>query len=87
MESGSTRRKASILEWLREHKVLVWVLILGTMGTLWIVPYHRVTAKAECRRLYGKAQTLDDTLRVDKTTVMRWNRFPGLRFRCEVFRV
>jgi hypothetical protein len=86
MVSGSTGSRASVVEWLREHKALVWVLVLGTITTAWIVPYHRVTARAECRGLYAKAQTREDTLRVDKSTVRRWDRFPGLTFRCEVFR-
>ena len=86
MVSGSTRVRASVVEWLREHKVLVWVLVLGTITTAWIVPYHRVRARAECRGLYAKGQTWDDTLRADNMIVRRWDRFPGLTFHCEVFR-
>ena len=87
MVSGSTSSRASVPEWLREHKALVWVLVLGTVATAWILPYHRATARAECRGRYVKAQTWDDTLRVDNMTVKRWLRFPSiLTFRCEEFR-
>ena len=84
--TGSVDDRITTREWLSEHKILIWVVALGTLASVWIVPYHRITARAECTRLYAAAHSWKDSSQVDATTVRQWDRFPGLTFRCEVFR-
>jgi hypothetical protein len=75
-----------LADWVNANRLLLLIVAVGALASLAIIPYHRATARAECRQLYGRATTWADTVQVDHITVDRWDRFPGLVIRCEVIR-